>query len=87
MVVGRLIDVEGNFKYELLRKVKIFLVYISLKEVILERLKILNKNKVEYGLFILIFFNLFVNKVKNVWKCIQFNKYLNMLLYKNVIKK
>lgn len=67
--VGRLTDVEGNFKHESLRKAKIFSAYISLKEAILERLKTSNKNKVEYGLFIPISLNLFANKAKNVWKC------------------
>lgn len=66
---------------------QIFSAYISLKEAILERLKTSNKNKVEYGLFIPISLNLFANKAKNVWKCTQFNKYSNMLLYKNAIKK
>lgn len=48
---------------------QIFSAYISLKEATLERMKISNKNKVEYGLFTPISLNLFTNKAKNVWKC------------------
>lgn len=65
-------------KHESLRNANVrqfFSAYISLNKAILEKMKTSNKNKVEYGLFIPISFNLFTNKEKNVWKC---NVYLTI---------
>lgn len=54
---------EGNFvSFEIFENLNVkinFLEYRSLKGVVFERLKVLNNNKVEYGLFILNFFSIF----------------------------